>query len=213
MGIKRQGGPERRGAHQSKPNETPTPKKGIIDHLGRYFGAIVAAVGGLAVILGGIAAVYSHRALFGFASSHVTVRPIASTKDYIRFLAENDGNRPASIGRVSGEFRFSGTVRSAFSGNLRLDLEQDDTVVPAGGSQTLRAHFADRARWHTLESYLSSVGELKASECTFGFDIVNYDGNRERLQAAFDCGQFLGQYLNIGNGNLPLRYPAGEPPL
>ncbi|WP_143749705.1 hypothetical protein [Mesorhizobium sp. WSM3879] len=178
----------------------------------RYFGAIVAAVAGLAVILGGVAAAYSHRDLFGFASSHVTVRPIASTKDYMRFLAENDGNRAASIGRVSGEFRFSGTLRSAFSGNLRLDLEQDDTFVPAGGSQTLRVHFADRARWQTLESYLSSVGELKTSECTFGFEVVNYDGNRERLQAAFDCGQFLGQYLNIGNRNLPLRYPAGEPP-
>ncbi|RUW92063.1 hypothetical protein [Mesorhizobium sp. M7A.F.Ca.US.010.02.1.1] len=184
----------------------------LLDYAKQYFGAAVAAIGGLGVIVGGAVAVYSHRDWFGFATSYVTIRPIASTKEYMRFLAENEGNRPASIGRVSGEFHFAGTIKSTFSGNLRLDLEEGESVIPAEGSQTLRVHFADRARFDTLESYLSGVGDLNDTQCVFGFEVINYDGHRERLQATFDCRLFLGQYLGIGNSNLPLRYPADSPP-
>jgi hypothetical protein len=144
----------------------------------------VATVVGVSAIVGALFAVYQSRHLFGFRSSEIAIRPMASTRGFMLFLIENDGNGPASVGRVTGEFIFLGSERNARSAPLRLDVieyGEGKGLIPPGMSQQLRVHFADSERQENAVNYLSNVGDILSTECNFEFEIVNFDGSREIL--------------------------------
>jgi hypothetical protein len=168
----------------------------------KYFGAVVAAVAGISGIVAAIYGIYDNRALFGFQSSEISIRPMASTRDFMMFLVENDGNGSASVGRVTGQFEFSGAKGKSLSAPLRLDVMEHDagkSLIPPGASQQLRVHFANPERLKTTVNYLSSVGEIRKTECTFEFEIINYDGSRQVQPIVFDCREFVEEYLGMRN--------------
>jgi hypothetical protein len=118
------------------------------------------------------------------------------------FLVENDGNRSASVGRVTGQFEFSGAERKSLTGPLRLDVMEygeGKSLIAPGASQQLRVHFADPERLKTTIKYLSGVGEIRSTACRFEFEIINYDGFREVQKIAFDCREFMEEYLGMRN--------------
>lgn len=167
----------------------------------KYFGAVVA-VAGISGIVVAIYGIYDNRALFGFQSSEISIRPMASTRDFMLFLVENDGNGSASVGRVTGQFKFSGTKGKNQSAPLRLDVMEHSSgngLIAPGALQQLRVHFADPERLKTTVNYLSGVGQIRSTECIFEFEIINYDGSREVQKIAFDCREFMEEYLGMRN--------------
>jgi hypothetical protein len=161
---------------------------------------ILEIVGSLTLIVGAVYAVYAHRDLVGWVSSDIKIYPLASTQLYMTFIAENDGNRAGSIGRVTGEFHFMGDD-SIVSAPLRLDVLEYDSggTVIKPGEQTIRVYFKDESRLQSVIHYFSSVKNIQRADCIFRFEIINFDGSSEHETLTEDCGRYYGEYLRMRN--------------
>jgi hypothetical protein len=163
---------------------------------------VLEIIGGLTVVVAAVYGAYAHRDLVGWVSSDIEIHPLASTPLYMTFVAENNGNRAGSIGRVTGEFHFIGDD-SAISAPLRLDVLEYDSgaTVIKPGEQTIRVYFKDERRLQEVMGYFSSVKNIQKAECIFGFEIVNFNGSKDQKNVDEDCGRYFGEYLRMRNSS------------
>ncbi|MFN0192091.1 MAG: hypothetical protein ACKVP5_08965 [Aestuariivirga sp.] len=187
------------------PKNVPFPPLFTLERWKDLFAAVVKLLGIIALIgaaVGAIYAGYQNRHLVGIVSSTIEIRPLASTKAYLLFLAENSGNKPASIGRITGQFHFAGSGKTSTSAPLRLDvLEYDEgqIIVNPGAAQKIRVHFAITERLKTLLKHIADIETVERTHCLFEFEISNYDSLLEQKKVEFDCRRYAAEYLRMRN--------------
>lgn len=134
--------------------------------------------------------------------SRIEIIPSTSSRDYITLIAENTGNRPGSIGRVTVRFDFKGSTNRAISGDLRLDVreqEQGAIVVPRDSISILNVGFKSSDRKNNVLEQMRGVGELRSVECEYEVYIINYNGKESVSKLSTDCSLSAGEYLGLNN--------------
>jgi hypothetical protein len=172
-------------------------------------------VGILAVVGTGAYWLYENRRMIGIASSDIDIRPMASTREYMTFLAENTGNAPGSIGRVTGKFIFKrrDSESQITSADLRLDVKEYETgsvLIEPKKPQILRVYFANEQRLGTVLDFLADQGEGAKADCTFKFEIINHDRSQAEKSLNYPCEQYAAEYMRMRNKAI-IRLPVPAP--